>query len=219
MDSRGLQRFAPLSGVVFVAMLVVAVIIGGETPDNDDSLASIANFWRENDSDQIWSSAIGAWSTVFFLWFAASLRNTLRRSEGDEPRLSSLSFAGAVIGAGGLLAAFSISFAAADGADDLSAVALKTLTVLSNGFFFPIGAGFAVFFIAAGVLAVRTAALPVWLGWITVVLGIACLTPAGFFAFLVGAIWILIVSVMIYRMEAGPAKRPEPTPPEAPATA
>jgi hypothetical protein len=37
-----------------------------------------------------------------------------------------------------------------------------------------------------GLLAVRTGMLPVWLGWVTVVLGIVCLTPVGFVALLLG---------------------------------
>jgi hypothetical protein len=48
-ESRGLQRFAPLTGVVFVALIVLAIIIGGETPDNDDSRQAIVDFWSEND--------------------------------------------------------------------------------------------------------------------------------------------------------------------------
>ena len=33
MESRGLARFAPLTGVVFFVLIVVAIAIAGETPD------------------------------------------------------------------------------------------------------------------------------------------------------------------------------------------
>jgi Domain of unknown function (DUF4386) len=207
MKSRGLERFAPLTGVVFVALIVLAIVIGGETPDNDDSQQAIVEFWRDNDDAQIWSNIIGAWATVFFLWFAASLRSVLRRGEEGPARLSTLSFGGAVVAAVGLLSALSLNFAVADSVGDVPASVTQTLTVLSNGFFFPIAAGYAVFFLAVGVLCVRTRMLPVWLGWLTVLLGIVCLTPVGFFALLLGLVWIVLVSVLLYRRETGPAER------------
>ena len=194
-----LARFAPLAGVVFVVLIVLAIVIGGETPDNSDSAQEIGRFWKENDSEQMLSALIGAWSLIFFIWFAASVRSVLRRTEDGPARLSATSFAGAVIAAVGLLIALSLTFAIADGADELTPDALKTLTVLSNGVFLPIAVGFALFFIATGILAVRSRLLPAWLGWVTIVLGIVCVTPAGFFALLVGLVWVLVVSVMLYR--------------------
>jgi hypothetical protein len=217
MESRGLERFAPLTGVLFVALIVLAIVIGGETPDNDDSRQAIVAFWEDNDTAQIWSNVIGAWATVFFLWFAATLRSALRRAEEGPARLSTLSFGGAVVAAVGLLSALSLNFAVADSVDEVPASVTQTLTVLSNGFFFPIAAGYAVFFLAAGVLSVRTRMLPVWLGWVTVLLGIVCLTPVGFFALLLGLVWIVAVSVLLYRRETGPAERPTPIDPAAPA--
>jgi hypothetical protein len=219
MKDRGLARFAPLTGVVFVVLIVLAVIIGGETPDNGDSALKIARYWKDHDTEQIWTSVIAAWGTVFFVWFAASLRSTLRKAEEGSGRLSAACFGGALVGATGFLTMLGINFAIADGADDLSGAALKTLTVFSNGFFLPLAVGFAVFFLAAGILAVRSAVLPAWLAWFTVVLGIACITPVGFFALLVGLVWILVVSLMLYRREVGPAERPAPMEPTAPAPA
>jgi hypothetical protein len=219
MHSRGLERFAPLTGILFVALIVLAIIIGGETPDNDDSRQAIVDFWRDNDTAQIWSNILGAWATVFFLWFAATLRSALRRGEQGPARLSTLSFGGAVVAAVGLLSALSLNFAVADSVDDVPASVTQTLTVLSNGFFFPIAAGYAVFFLAVGVLSVRTRMLPAWLGWVTVLLGIVCLTPVGFFALLLGLVWIVAVSILLYRRDTGPAERRTPTDPASPARA
>ncbi len=201
-----MDRYAPLTGVVFVALIVVAIIIGGETPDNSDSAQKIGRYWKDHDTEQIWTSIIAAWSLIFFVWFAASLRGALRRVEDGPGRLSAASFAGAVIATVGLLLAFSFTFSIAEGADELSPSALKTLTVLSNGIFLPIAVGFGIFFLATGILAVRSRLLPAWLGWLTIVLGIVCVTPIGFFALLVGLLWILAVSVMLYR---GTASEPE----------
>jgi hypothetical protein len=219
MKDRGLQRYAPLAGVVFVLLIVLAAIIGGESPDTDDSRREVVNFWRDNDAAQVWASVIATWSSIFFLWFAASLRSVLREREEGSTRLSALSFAGAIIAAGGLTALASLSFAAADVADDVPGGVTQTLSVLSSDFFFPIAAGYAVFLLAAGILAVRTAALPAWLAWPAIVLGILCVTPVGFFALLVGLVWVVVVSVLLYRREPGPADRPAAAAPTAPSPA
>lgn len=208
MRSRGIERLAPLAGIAFVALVVAAVIIGGETPDNGDSPRSIARFWIENDADQMWASAIGAWATAFFVWFAASVRVMLRRAEEGTARLSALSFAGAIIAAGGLLASMSLTFVIADAPDDIAPQVAQTLTILSNGFFFPIAIGFGIFYVATGIATVRTGVLPVWLGWLTIVLGIACMTPVGFFAFLLGAVWIVALSIVLFRRERGSDAEP-----------
>lgn len=211
LKSSGVGRLAPLTGVAFVALIVIAVLIGGETPDNGDSQQSIVQFWRDNEDAQIWSSIIGLWATVLFLWFAACLRRALRRGEDGPALLSTLSFAGAVVGAVGLLCSLSLSFAVADSVGDVPAGVTQTLTVLSNGFFFPIAGGYALFFIASGLLALRSRTLPVWLSWVGVVVGVLCLTPVGFFALLLGLVWILIASVLLFRSETGgTAERTEP---------
>src|SRR4051794_21010551 len=216
MRSRNLQRYAPLTGVAFVVLIIVAVVIGGETPDNNDSQAKIISFWHDDKNAQIWSSVIAAWSAVFFVWFAASVRSVLRRVEAGPARLSAISFGGALIGATGLLLLGSLSFAAADSVNDVPGYVTRTLTVLSNEVFFPIAGGYALFFLATGILAVGTRVLPVWLGWVAVVLGIACVTPVGFFALLVGMVWVVVASILLYLREgtpADPGPRPEPVAP------
>ena len=205
MRTRGLERFAPLSGAVFVVLLVVGVLIGGETPDDDDSQQSIVQFWTENDDEQIWSVIVAAWSMVFFMWFAATLRSVLRAAEEGPARLSSLSLAGAAIAATGLLSLLSITFATADTAGDVPGEVTHALTVLSGGFFVPMAAGYAIFLLAAGLLAVRTGALPAWLGWAAIVIGVLCVTPIGFIALLVGLLWVLVASVMLFQRGAAPA--------------
>jgi hypothetical protein len=60
--------------------------------------------------------------------------------------------------------------------------------------------------------------LPVWLGWVAVVIGIACVTPVGFFALLVGLLWTLVASILLFLREGAPADagpRVEPTAPAA----
>jgi len=61
--------------------------------------------------------------------------------------------------------------------------------------------------LAASASAIRHGGLPKWLGWVGIVIGIAVFTPAGFFGFLAGGLWVLIASLLLTRARsaAGPA--------------
>jgi hypothetical protein len=45
-------------------------------------------------------------------------------------------------------------------------------------------------------------ALPVWLGWIALLIGVVTVTPIGFFGFLATLAWVLIVSILMVMREA-----------------
>jgi hypothetical protein len=56
---------------------------------------------------------------------------------------------------------------------------------------------------ATGAILKAGAALPRWLGWAALVLFIVQFTPAGFIAFGLTGIWIIVASIMQFR-GAGP---------------
>jgi len=66
-----------------------------------------------------------------------------------------------------------------------------------------------VFLFSFGIAVVRSGALPKWLGWVAIALGIvALIPPIGFAAFIGTALIILIVSILLAvraRSEAAPA--------------
>ena len=94
---------------------------------------------------------------------------------------------------------------------DVAPTVIQTLSILSTDFFLLVAGGTGLFMIATGLAVVRFEALPKWMGYAAVVIGIAAVTPIGFFAFLITGIWILIASVLLYqRGQTGPsAKRRE----------
>ena len=206
---RGLERFAPLTGVAFVVLVIVAVIVGGETPDADDPIAKVVTYWDDNKDQAIASAIIAAISTVPLLWFAGVLRAVLAAAEGAPARLANTAFAGAVVGTVGWLLLIGFTFVAADTVGDVAPQVTQTFSVLQADFFFPLAAGFAVFLLASGLAIVRWGALPSWVGWVALVLGVVCLTPGGFFAILLMLVWIVVVSVMLFQRGAAapPATR------------
>jgi hypothetical protein len=196
--ARRLERLAPLTGAVFVVLVVVAFAVGGETPDNDDSTAEIVAFWREDDAQQVVTAYLIGIAALLLVWFGGSLRRTISRAEGGDGRLAAIAFAGSVIASVGILLFGSLTFAAATLADEVPPEVIHTISALNNVLFFPLTGGAALMLLASGLAFIYTAALPRWLGWTSVVIGVVILTPLGFFGLLAWLVWVAVVSILLY---------------------
>jgi len=202
-----LSRLAPLTGIVFVVLLIVSFAIGGSTPGVHASGLKVISFYKKHHDGQMLSAFLGALAAAFFLFFAATLRSYFRRTEGAR-ELAPLLFGGAVLLAAGGTVFSSISFALSDTHKKIDPSAAQALNVLSNDFFWPLIIGTAVFMIGNAVAIIRSRALPIWLGWIAVVIAVVSVTPIGFIGFLATMAWTLIVSVLLYMRGARPALPP-----------
>ena len=200
-------RLVPLAGVAMVVLVVIAFIVGGETPDGDDPIREVVSFYLDNDTDQIVAAAFLLWGTAAFLLFASGLWRVLRNAETERRGASSLVLVGAAIFAVGTTIFAGITFTLGDFADDVGPQAIQALNALNSDLFAPLALGVFTFLIGAGASIIATAALPKWVGWVAVVLGVAAITPLGFFAFLALGLWILIVSVLIFLRGGTPAPR------------
>jgi hypothetical protein len=206
-------RWPPLTGVVFVVLIVLAFLIGGDTPDFDDSGEEVISFYTDNEGSQFVSAILGAYAALFLVFFASVLRGELRRGEEGPGVLSTISFAGALLLAVGGLAFAGFTFTLADLADESpDPGAMQALNALNSEFFFPVAVGIAAFLIGAGIATLRGGGLSRWLGWVAIVIGVLAVTPIGFFAFLAALAWVLVVSIMLAREPAGPAAAPPPPP-------
>ena len=217
------RRIVPLTGLVFVVLLVVSFIVGGDTPDPDASAQEVASFYTSHDTSTAVSALLGGLGVVFFLFFLGILRGELRRHEEGPGVLSGTAFAGGIVLARGGAAFAGFGVTLADTADDLDPSASQAINALSGDFFVPVAAGVIVFLIAAGIAVVRTRALPKWLGWAAIVIGVLWVTPIFFVAGPGALLWVAVVSVLL-SMRAGAPERPtaatpgpQPTP-SGPAT-
>jgi hypothetical protein len=215
-ERKGFERFAPLTGVLFFVLLIAAVVVGGEAPSYKEPQLEIVEFWKDDETSQIISAVLGAWAAFMLVWFGASVRDAIARKEPGPSRLASISFAGAVITAVGLLLFAGLSFTAADTAGKVSADVTQTLTALNEDLFFPVAVGTALFLTAAGIAAIRYGAFDRWLGWIALAIGLICITPIGFFGILAAIAWILIASIVLYRKKDPVGSGAEPPPSSGP---
>jgi len=191
------ERLAPLSGVLSVAIIVSVFAIGGSTPEEHDSAAKVQAFYSKHHDKHAALAFILAIAIPFLLFFVSSLRNDLR-SAGGTAQLANAAFAGGVLAAGGFALLSAVHLALAEAASSANTIGVtQTLNVLDNSDFIPAASGVGLLVLAAGASVVRHGGLPRWLGWIGVVIGIVAFTPAGFFAFLAGGLWILIASILL----------------------
>jgi hypothetical protein len=194
------DRLAPLTGLVFVAIVIAAFAIEGSTPEEHDSAAKVQAFYTNHHDKHSAVAFVLAIAIPFLLFFVSSLRYDLRRT-GGTGQLANVAFAGGALAASGFAFVAAVHLALANAGESLTTLGTtQTLNVLDNNDFIPAAAGVAVLVLAAGASVVRHGGLPKWLGWLGIVIGILAFTPAGFFAFLAAGIWILIASVMLTRI-------------------
>ena len=200
---------APLTGVVFVVLVVIAFSIAGEPPEADSSSQEIVDFYVDNKDSVSTGAFVATLAVLFLVFFANHLRRVLEAA-GDAA-LSATVLVGAAMMAVGVAIDSTISLALAQAAEDIEATSVQTLQALWDNDFLPIALGTVVFLISAGISIVRTAAVPRWLGWVALVLAVLGVTPLGFVAFLGAGVWILVVSVVL----ALRARRADATPTSA----
>jgi hypothetical protein len=183
-------RWGPLTGIVFVVLLVIFRVIeaGASLPDADASTQKVVQFWTNHHDGQIAVAILASFSAVFLVWFAGTLRSSLHEAEGGTGTLSNIAFAGAIIAAVGFLAVTTVEFAAADTAGDVPPQVTQTLSALQADTFLPIAAGFALFGIAAW-----------WLGWVALVGGVLWMTPGEILGFALCVMFIVATSIMMFR--------------------
>ncbi len=193
------SRWASLTGVLFVVLVVLGgPVAAGNTPGSKATGQHVIAFFEAHRSRERASAVLLTLAFIVFLFFAGSLRSYLRRTETVDG-LSAVVLAAAAVLVAGQTAGNGVIFALADAPTRLSPGAAQALNLLSNDMVLTSAAGFSVFGIASGLAILRGAALPRWLGWMAVLIGIVVVTPAEFAAVIALAVWIVVVSILIAR--------------------
>jgi hypothetical protein len=202
--------FPPFTGVIFVALFVVILILIGQGQDATKKTAQeIVNHYNDNNTKESIGSICIGFASVFILYFGGWLRRMLRDAEGPDGILSTVVFGAVVVFSAGAAVGGSIHLALADLADDISPVALQAINGVDFDlfFFFPVGLGTMI--LATGISAVRHGSLPRWLAWVSIVVGVLFFSPVFWVDFVAAPLWILIVSIIgisrATRSDAAPA--------------
>lgn len=205
MSDRLLERIGAACGIVYVVLLIGGDSLGGPYSTVAFSLELLA--------------------FLFFLFFLGSLWSAMRRAEEGSGWLSTTAFGAGlmsvtikVASAAPVLAA---RYMAADGLDPQLA---KVLQYINNASFVLTFFPLAVLLAAFAIVAIRSGALPGWLGWITAALAVAFVAGgmvgsanlesewAGL-PMILFTVWVIATSVVLIRRpgETRLVETPAPT--------
>jgi hypothetical protein len=195
------ERLAALGGIVAVALWLIGIAIleSTDAPDDDDPEGILR--WYQDEANTILAGGfIFELGALVFIVFLAALLSRLWWTEGGTGFLTIVAFAG---GLGTALFTLGIPAADMGGAlseEDLTPEAAQTLNLIDNVFFIGAELTAALFVAAVGFHTLRARGLPVWLGWISLVLALWLLIPPiGWAGLIFGMpLWTLIVAVLLY---------------------
>jgi hypothetical protein len=173
------ERWGAALGILTPVLWVVAFIIGNGSPEPSDSDAKIVA-WYESSSHQthqIIAFFLFLAGVVCFIGFLAALRERIAEAEAPTTAMAQLAF-GAGIASAALWVVAVMFFAApgfvADdtGAKDVVPATFRTLTDLGYLAWVAATVIGAVTVWATSAVAIRTAFLPRWFGWVGVLVGV-----------------------------------------------
>jgi hypothetical protein len=206
MNTAGWERYAPLTGVLFVIFTVAGILVGmSDAPEDFPAkISEIVEYYQDDPGMIMLGSWLGLVGGFFLLWFGGSLRAHLR--DAGQERLGTVAFGGAVAAASVGLLIDTANVAAAFRADEDDTIDPATATALYDFANTAIGGALpiamAVFVGATGIAALRSGALPRWLGFVSLVIVLGLLTFFIAWAFTgVGLLWVLVVSIMLFRAQ------------------
>jgi hypothetical protein len=213
MSHGALDRWGPLAGPAFLALMIAGFIISGSSPDPDASSAKIAEYLGKDsnfDKNVIAFFFVLA-AMLCLVTFYGSLRARLAAAEEGPASLSSLAFGAGIVSAALLVVAICIFIAPVVGAHDAKDSPLDPgiyRTTQDLGYMIWVASTVvgALAMWATSAVARRSGALPGWFVWFGFVAGVVALFALFFFPIFLYWIWIAVAGVlMAMRRERAPA--------------
>jgi len=217
MTTQRWERYAPWTGVLGVVLWVVGFLVLASPGfvAQDATPEQALAYHQTNGGPLIAGSFTFMLGTLAFVWFLGSLAGSLRSAEGGVGRVASIAFGGGLAMAVCALLLPSGGVTIALAAGTISATAADALRHLPGVFFVGVELFAAVLVGATGLVALRTAILPRWLAWVSLLLALVLLIPPlGWAGVLVGVpVWTLLASLVLIRAAgtAGPGEAALPT--------
>ena len=176
------QRLVASSGIIFAVLLVLSILIAGDTvPDDTDPLADWTTYARENEDNlRIAALVVGiaAYNFFLFLGYLRSVLGEAERAARGFVRGSYIVLAAGTAGIAGIVIALGLS-AATTANPDTPPEVLKALNDFASGAWLLAAAGFGACFVTVGLINAAIRALPSWLGWVALGTGIAWVLQLG----------------------------------------
>jgi hypothetical protein len=198
-----IRGLLPLSGIVFIVLLVLGLALAGSTPDPEASASEVAAFYGDNETRQRLATFVFALSIPFLLVFASSLAGLKSQRDPRHRRIwRRMLLAGSIFASATLGVLVATHLSLADGANgDISPDALQALNLLDGHVVYALLPAFGVMMLGAAGWLIGEERVQGWLGWAALVLSVGLFVPfVGFFALLLSAVWIVVASIALFRV-------------------
>jgi hypothetical protein len=201
-----IRALLPLSGIAFVVLTVIGLILSGSTPAPDAPADEVVSFYRDEES----RARIGTWFFAFampFLPLFASSLAGLPRREGNDSRVvwRRLLLAGAAIMSATLGVAITTQLALADSGTEtqIAPEVMQALNVLAGYVVYALLPATGTMMLGAAGWLLGRERIHGWLGSAALVLGIGLFVPfIGVLALILSLVWIIATSITLYRARA-----------------
>ncbi|HET8606931.1 MAG TPA: hypothetical protein VFL66_07850 [Gaiellaceae bacterium] len=187
----------------------------GDFPDSDTPIARLLTFYRAHHAGIAGGGLLLHWAAFFFAFFAVAVWARVRDS-GVHPLVGGAILVGAAVDFAQQLSSASVysTLGFIGGKQVIAPAALQAWHVNGSGGGLSTGeGGLAVMLLALAAAGIAGGALPRWLSWTALPLGILQLTPIGFYAEMLFLLWAAVAGVyMTFRPIARSAYASTATP-------
>lgn len=202
------SKWAPLSGIAFLVLVIAGGLYGG-MPPSEKGLKSAeelaAAYVAQGDRLMVATFVMGL-GLVFLIYFGSVLKTALDAGSAATSCLSRAAFAGVIVFVAGAATDFTLVVAMVEAAKDkVDPVAIQALSIYFQNDWVPFAIGVLTLMSASAISILKYGGLPKWLGWLAALVAVVGLIPPiGFFALPGAGLWILLASIML-TVQAGKA--------------
>jgi len=194
------ERWSALAGVLFVALFMVGWSI---SENGEDTSAKLQAYYTDSGhrTREFVAFFLILAAGLAFLSFLGTLRAAVIRAEAGPGTLSGLVFGPGIVFVALFLTGNAISRAPAALADEKHFKLDGNLAELCNdaGYMLIVSGVTiaAIMVLSVSMSALRTGALPAWLGWAGLIVAVSMLFSIIFFPILIFLAWVLVVSLVM----------------------
>lgn len=190
------ERWSPLGGLAFVVGVIVVFVLN---PDSGETPADVIQAAQDKENTYGYVAIFTLVSIPLLLWFFSGVHARVRRLESQTAPVLVLT-GGTAFTLLFFIAfeIFSAPFIDFPGKADPTAAANAYLAIDDIGWVTLGGAGvaFALMAVAASIAALESRAIPTWLGWVSLLVGLAAAATITFFGIFAWLAWILVASIL-----------------------
>jgi hypothetical protein len=193
------DRFLPLAGVLAGLLFIAGLFLLRDDPSSETGPAATFSYWQaDHGQHQIIALLVTPLIALLLLFFGAGLKRRLEHGGVDSAH-GTVAFGGALLAAANFALVGMLEAAMTNAAHEGERQAVYTLNQFHSYDWLGWNAAFAAVLLATGLGARRNRMLPAPVAWATIVMGAALLTPAGFFAFIILPVWLIVVGLLLSR--------------------